>query len=255
VGVAFTSYAYPVTDGAPRGVAYDVGVHPVPDVPNVPPVLVGDDLYVLTSGKVLLRSGPLGGPAGSAGDGVAPLTVIEGTTVGVAAADGVVVTPDGARTVAVDGVTGEQLWTLDTGDSFIGSSPALVEGTAVVPIREVGLVAADARTGEPSWVAPVDGAAGTSTPLALPGGGVAYAGSGLTRYDVATGEVVWQLDGDLADAVAFGPVGTDGDAVYAVLVDAERRARPPGRRRRRHGPGAVATRPGHEPVPDRTGRR
>ena len=54
------------------------------------------------------------------------------------------------------------------------------------------------ETGEGLWVVSVDGTAGTSVPLPLADGDVAYAGSGLTRYDGRTGDVVWALGGDFA---------------------------------------------------------
>jgi outer membrane protein assembly factor BamB len=49
-------------------------------------------------------------------------------------------------------------------------------------------------------------------------GDVAYAGSGLTRYDGRTGDIVWELGGELADSVAYVPIAADQDAVYAQLT-------------------------------------
>jgi outer membrane protein assembly factor BamB len=211
VGIGYTYYAYPVTaDAPPRGITYDVDVYAMPSVPDVPPVLDGDTLYALTFDKLVLRS--------ESQAEVEPVTVVEGPTVGLAASDGVVVVPSGTATVGVDGRTGEQLWSLDTGEVIVGSVPATDGKTVFIPIHEVGLVAADLHTGEGRWVVPALGTAGSSIPLPLPGGDVLYAASGLARYDGASGDVVWQLGGDLEDAVAYTPISADGDVVFAALV-------------------------------------
>jgi outer membrane protein assembly factor BamB len=209
---AWTSYAYPTAGGEdrPRGVAYTVTPYVLPVSLAAAPVLDDGAVYGLGYDSTLHRSTGLG-----------KSTLLQkdlGTVVGLAAGDGVVVLPKGEEVWGVRADTGKRLWKLRSTAPFLGTYPAVADGVAFVPIREVGLAAVDVRTGEGRWVVPVDGTAGTSVPLPLEGGDVAYAGSGLTRYAGRTGDVVWALDGDLADSVAYVPIAADDDAVYAQLT-------------------------------------
>ncbi|GAB3249134.1 outer membrane protein assembly factor BamB family protein [Nocardioides dilutus] len=209
---AYTSYAYPIRreDDRPRGVAYTVEPYVFPQGLTAAPVLDGEAVYGLDYDSTLHRSTGLGAA-----------TLLQeglGTTVGLAAGDGVVVVPKGDEVWGVRGATGERLWKVAATEAFFGTFPAVADGVAFVPIREVGLVAVDLETGKRRWAAPVVGTAGTSVPLPLAGGDVAYAGSTLTRYDGRTGDVVWQLGGDLADSVGYVPIAADQDAVYAQLT-------------------------------------
>jgi outer membrane protein assembly factor BamB len=209
---AYTSYAYP-TDGdgdRPRGVAYEVTPYVFPTTISAAPVLDGDAAYALAYDQTLARSTGL--------DAASLLQKKTGTTIGLAAQDGIVVLPKGDEVWGLRGATGERLWKLPASEAFVGSYPAIADGVAFIPVREVALVAVDAETGEARWVAPVDGTAGTSVPLPLPDGDVVYAGSGLARHDGDTGEVVWELDGELADSPAYVPVSADDDLVYAQLT-------------------------------------
>lgn len=209
--VGFTSYAYPARDeqDRPVGVAYTVSTFGFPVPLGTPAVLDGDTAYALGFDQTLYRSD---------GAAAAPILTGTGATVGLAAQDGVVVVPKDDQVWGVSGETGERLWKLPATAAFPGTFPAVADGTAFVPIREVGLVATDLETGEGRWVVSVDGTAGTSVPLPLDGGDVLYAGSGLTRYDGATGDVVWALGGDLADSVAYAPIAADDSAAYAQLT-------------------------------------
>jgi outer membrane protein assembly factor BamB len=209
---AYTSYAYPTArdEGRPPGVAYTVRPYVFPVPLAAAPVLDGEAVYALGYDQTLHRSDGLGAP-----------TLLQeelGTPVGLAAEDGVVVVPRGDEVWGLRGGTGERLWRLAAAEAFFGTYPAVSDGVAFVPIREVGLAAVDLETGEDRWVASVAGTAGTSVPLPLDDGDVAYAGSTLTRYDGRTGDVVWALGGDLADSVGYGPVAADQDNVYAQLT-------------------------------------
>ena len=209
---AYVSYAYPVArdDDRPSGVAWSVTPYVFPTTIAAAPVLDDDAVYALAYDQTLARS-----------TGRSTGTILQkqtGTTVGLAADDGVVVLPKGDEVWGLRGETGERLWKLPAAEAFVGSYPAVADGTAFVPIREVGLAAVDAETGEGRWFAAADGTAGTSVPLPLTDGDVVYAGSGLARYDGRSGAVVWELGGDLADSPAYAPLSADEDTVYAELT-------------------------------------
>jgi outer membrane protein assembly factor BamB len=89
---------------------------------------------------------------------------------------------------------------------------------AFVPFQGAGLVAVDLQTGTPQWVAPTPGATGTTTPLPMPGGDVAYAANGLARFDGRSGAEVWRLGGDLRDAVAYSRLALADGVLLATLV-------------------------------------
>jgi len=209
---AYTSYAYPTAraEDRPPGIAYSVTPYVVPLGLASAPVLDGDAVYALGYDSTLHRSTGLGAP-----------TLLQkdiGTTVGLAAEGGVVVLPKGDEVWGIRGSTGKRLWRLPAAEPFVGTYPAVADGVAFVPIREVGLAAVDLETGEGRWVVSVTGTAGTSLPLPLADGDVAYAGSGLTRHDGRNGDVVWELGGDLADSVAYAPIAADRERVYAQLT-------------------------------------
>ncbi|MBJ7357656.1 PQQ-binding-like beta-propeller repeat protein [Nocardioides sp.] len=211
LGTSHVFFAYPTSaDDRPVGVAYSARSYPMPGAPNVPPVLDDSTIYALTWDNAVVRSAL---PAE-----LAPLTIVDGRTVGLAVAEGVLVVPSGEETIGLDAETGEPLWSLPTGKGTPGSSPAIGDGTAYVPLPEVGLLAADLRTGEARWAEAVPGASGVPTPLPTHDGDVLYAGLGLTRYDGRTGEVVWQLGGELAGGTTYTPLAADRDTVYAPLV-------------------------------------
>ena len=209
---AYTSYAYPTApdDDRAAGVAYTVEPYVFPVPISAPPVLDGDTVYALGFDQTLYRS-----------TGLPMATEVQkktGTTVGLDAEDGVVVLPKGEEVWGIRGETGERLWKLPATEAFVGTYPSVSDGVAFVPIREVGLAAVDAESGDGLWVVSVDGTAGTSVPLPLPDGDVAYAGSRLTRYDGRSGDVVWALDGDFLDSVAYAPIAADDESVYAQLT-------------------------------------
>lgn len=212
---AYTSYAYPVVPepDRPAGVAYTVRPFLFPVPLNAAPVLDGGSVYALGYDERLYRSDGLHEAEALVGS--------TGTTVGLSAADGVVVLPKGEEVWGVRGSDGKRLWKLPAVAAFLGTYPVATDGVAFVPIREVGLVAVDLHSGKGLWVVSVDGSAGASSPLPVGGGDVAYAGSGLTRYDGRTGDVVWALDGDLADSVAYAQIAADREAVYAPLTSSD----------------------------------
>ncbi|RMH17401.1 MAG: hypothetical protein D6696_15855, partial [Acidobacteria bacterium] len=122
---------------------------------------------------------------------------------------------------------GELLWSKDLGDmqtrnSFgEGSTPALHDGVLVVNWDHEGdsfIVALDAATGAERWRRSRDEPTSWSTPVVATGGGkpqVIVAATGRTRgYDLATGEVLWQVAGMTLNVVPTPIVA--GDVVYVT---------------------------------------
>ncbi|QIG44570.1 PQQ-binding-like beta-propeller repeat protein [Nocardioides anomalus] len=201
-------FAYPVRDGAAAGgVSLRVDLRDVPGYPNEAAALAGDDVLV-----------PVGQDLVAVGPDDASRTVQTGDvgvqTTPVVAGD-VVVSRNGKHVEARRLDDGTQLWELPSGDPEYGASPA-TDGTTVVYAHTDGvLVAADLRTGDVRWTAPLDGQNGSSQPLLLPDGDVVYGGGGLARYDGATGDVRWR---DPATHL-LGPAAYAGGTVYAAGYD------------------------------------
>ena len=130
----------------------------------------------------------------------------------------------GPELVAVPRGGGEPRWTFPMGDPFVGTAPLVVGDTVVVPIRGEGLAGVDLATGQARWVETIAGQ-GTSSPVLLPGGDVAYGVGSLVRLDPATGAVRWRVPA----VDTFGPLGVGDDAIselgfhdnQAVLLSVE----------------------------------
>lgn len=210
VNYAWTSYAYQVREDAPRGVSFAGRHHEFPVPVNVPAVLDGGDLYAAGIDGTIYR-GRTQRPA-------EPVVTDLGTVFGFDVEDGVLSVPRGDQVWGVPARGGDPLWKFPAVEAFFGSIPVLAHGTAFLPLRETGLVAVDARSGEPRWAAPLTGSTGTSSPVPLAGGDIAYAAAGLMRLDGRSGEIEWRLGGPLRDAVAYSGITAHGGGVYAVLT-------------------------------------
>ncbi len=117
---------------------------------------------------------------------------------------------------------GKMLWEKDFGDMHVrhghgeGASPALHGDTLVVNWDHQGdsfVVALDKGSGEEKWRAARDEITSWSTPLVVEHDGkpqVVISATGRVRsYDLATGEVLWHVDG-LSRNVVASPVASDG---------------------------------------------
>ena len=87
----------------------------------------------------------------------------------------------------------------------------------VARFRAEGLVGLDVNTGAVRWSRPFPGSIGQSSPLALPGGQVAYAVGGLTVLDAATGRVMWHQPG----TETFGRIAYDHGSILVEAVTAQ----------------------------------
>jgi len=137
---------------------------------------------------------------------------------------------DGARVWAYFGSRGiycydregELLWQLDLGDMATrrgfgeGASPALSGDTLVVNWDHEGedfIVALDAATGAERWRVPREEPTSWSTPLVVEVEGrrqvVVNATERVRAYDLATGELTWQVGGMTVNAIP-SPVSGDG---------------------------------------------
>jgi outer membrane protein assembly factor BamB len=132
-------------------------------------------------------------------------------------------------------------WSKDLGDMKTrngfgeGSSPVLSGDTLIVNWDHEGssfIVALDRKTGNERWRRERDEVTSWSTPLVVEHAGkkqVVVAATGRTRgYDLATGEVVWQLAGMtvntipspvVADGVVYVMSGFRGNALQAIRLD------------------------------------
>jgi outer membrane protein assembly factor BamB len=119
------------------------------------------------------------------------------------------------------GRDGDKLWTLPSTEAYVESIPAVDGGTAFVPLHGAGLAALDLHTGQPRWLVPLAGATGSTRPLPLEDGDVAYAADGLARFGGGSGNEVWRLGGELRDAVAYSPLDADGGIIFGVLVSVD----------------------------------
>jgi outer membrane protein assembly factor BamB len=139
---------------------------------------------------------------------------------------------------------GKVTWQIDLGDMRSrhghgeGSSPALFANTLVVNWDHQGqsfLVALDKRTGEERWRAARDEITSWSTPLIVEHDGrqqvVVSATRKVRAYDLASGEVIWEVAG-LSRNVVASPVAADGfvyvgnsydwQAMLAIRLDGAR---------------------------------
>jgi outer membrane protein assembly factor BamB len=209
VDFEYTSYAYPVTGAAPRGVSFRAH-HQMFSMPvNVPPVLDGGDIYAAGTDGTLYRG---------TGEGP-PEVVVSGLdrVIGFDVEDGVIAVPRGKKVVGLSR-RGEELWSFPTGEQFVGSLPVTEGGTAYLPLHGTGLAAVDLQTGEPRWATPLLGSTGTSSPAVLADGDIAYGAAGLMRLDGRTGAVEWQLGGRFQGATAFREIEVQDGVIYAVLT-------------------------------------
>jgi eukaryotic-like serine/threonine-protein kinase len=112
-------------------------------------------------------------------------------------------------------------WTFTTG-SYVGSSPALVDGTVYIGSDDDNVYALDASTGVLKWSFLTDGDVSSSPAVA---DGVVYVGSDddhLYALDASTGAMRWSFpardDVTSSPVVAYGLVyvGSDDNNVYAL---------------------------------------
>ncbi|MFG0267634.1 MAG: PQQ-binding-like beta-propeller repeat protein [Rhodopirellula sp. JB055] len=149
----------------------------------------------------------------------------------------------GSRGVFCLDLDGTQLWSVDLGQMQTrnqfgeGSSPAIHDGTLVVPWDHEGesfIVALDAATGKEKWRQNRDERTTWSTPLITEYEGrtqVITNGSNRVRsYDLATGELIWECGGQASNPIP-SPVrfednvivmtGYRGYAIYSIPLSAK----------------------------------
>ncbi len=61
----------------------------------------------------------------------------------------------GGLFLALDASTGEEVWSMSTGETLNGSSPVISDGVVYAAIPEDGIYALDAETGEQVWFMPL----------------------------------------------------------------------------------------------------
>lgn len=148
----------------------------------------------------------------------------------------------GSRGVYALDFDGKKLWERDLGKMQTraqfgeGSSPAVHDGTLVVPFDHEGesfIVALDAKTGEEEWRQTRDEATTWSTPLITEyEGRTQVITNGSTRvrsYDLANGELIWECGGQAGNPIPT-PVrfednvivmtGFRGYAIYSIPLSA-----------------------------------
>jgi MYXO-CTERM domain-containing protein len=153
-----------------------------------------------------------------------------------AVADGTVVAAeDDGTVVALDAATGTQRWRYQLGvgiDSLqhtLWASPTIADGVVYVGVQR-HFAALDLRTGEPVWQndpVPKGDWHGTFASAAV-GGGVVIDTfhrdlGGLIAWDQASGDPLWRVEGEPAEAVEASPVIVD-DTVYVCNGKDEVRA-------------------------------
>ncbi|MCO8122864.1 PQQ-binding-like beta-propeller repeat protein [Stieleria sp. TO1_6] len=148
----------------------------------------------------------------------------------------------GSRGIFCLDMQGNQIWKRELGEmqtrnSFgEGSSPALHENTLVVPWDHEGqsyVAALDASTGEPIWKTDRDELTTWATPLITTYKDrtqVILNGTRVRSYDLASGELLWECDGQASNPIAC-PVrfkdmvicmtGYRGYAIQAIGLDAK----------------------------------
>jgi serine/threonine-protein kinase len=132
---------------------------------------------------------------------------------------------DAGTVYAVDGATGQVLWTRSVGTAVV-DTPALAGGSLYVPTSDRGLVVLDAATGTPRWSATPD-----ATVVAQPAvaGGVVFTastGGTLAAYDAggcgaATCTPLWTAE---AGAEVTGGPTVDRGLVYVGTAAAHLQA-------------------------------
>lgn len=148
----------------------------------------------------------------------------------------------GSRGVFCLDLDGKQLWDVNLGQMQTrnqfgeGSSPAIYDGTLVIPWDHEGesfIVALDAKTGTEKWRADRDEPTSWATPLITPyDGRVQVITNGTNRvrsYDLSTGELIWQCGGQASNPIP-SPVrfednvivmtGFRGYAIYSIPLNA-----------------------------------
>jgi outer membrane protein assembly factor BamB len=128
----------------------------------------------------------------------------------------------GSRGLYALDLNGNVKWEKDLGDMRVklgfgeAASPVLHGDRLVVNWDHEGesfIVALDKRTGKELWRVPREEKTSWATPLIVPVGGrtqvITSATSLVRSYDLATGELVWQLSGMTANAIPT-PVHADG---------------------------------------------
>jgi outer membrane protein assembly factor BamB len=128
-----------------------------------------------------------------------------------------VLVQDGATLLAVPRGGGAPAWTFKVGQPSPVVQPAVVGQTVVAPVLGQGLAGLDLQSGQVLWSKRLPGALGQSSPLALPGGKVAYAVGGLRVLDAANGRVEWHQPG----IETFGRIAFDRGTIFAEAVTAQ----------------------------------
>lgn len=203
-----TLIALSTTSGGSRGVSLEGRVWPVPERPWMAGTIAGEELFVpARDGAVYsVRSDGSSTRLMSGATGTIPFAVPAG---------GLLLTQVGSELLALDRATGATRWKQLVGEPVLATSPAVVGDLVVMPLRGTGLVGLDLATGTPRWIHRQTGS-GTSSPLLLPGGDVAYAVGALVRLDARTGTIRWTI----SDIDVFGPLAfADGLIVGAGFID------------------------------------
>ena len=148
----------------------------------------------------------------------------------------------GSRGTYCYDLDGKLVWERDLGDMQTrnnfgeGSSPALHGDTLVINWDHEGddfIVALDKRTGQTRWRKDRDEPTGWSTPLVVEHDNrpqvIVNATGKVRSYDLATGEQLWELGGQTAnaipspvaqDGVAYVTSGFRGSALFAIRLGA-----------------------------------
>lgn len=180
------------------------------------PLVVGDTMYVVTASPSALHALDLGQPGAPEKWSYQPKP---DAASGVAFAGGLVYfnTLD-AHTVAVDSVTGKQVWSTQAGDlrldETMTTAPAVARGKVYVGARR-WLAALDARDGRVLWRA--EGTGFLADPeldlvyssTANPGPGDNTWTSGLVARNADSGEAVWSVQFGPHDLIDRGGVNED----------------------------------------------
>jgi outer membrane protein assembly factor BamB len=166
------------------------GILYVPAVGILPPILVGT--IEAATGKII----PSDSPEGIAGSGPA----IAGAVLYIGGNDGFVYALDITkkqaaiwRTQIASGATGTPAAGVDTGDTLIESTPAVVNGVLYIGSPDHNLYALNATTGKILWKYETGGVITFPSPAVA--NGIVYIGSddkSLHAVDAATGKGLWK---------------------------------------------------------------
>ncbi len=98
---------------------------------------------------------------------------------------------ENGRLYAIETVSGEAVWTVETGGR-VTVSPTVADGTVFAGSSDGTVYAVDAASGEQEWAFELNGSVELSPTVAS---GTVYAGGGFTLYalDAATGDLRWRL--------------------------------------------------------------